>query len=262
MLKKIVIGIIGTFLAWAIVMAVIFSYEYYQENKIEKIISLGGIDLNITADDLIFYKGQPYRKTSETLLPNVTDKQLIQHIRFLNNSVTETNEPKSSNFDIKTAKRVTDPATLKLLNESIDHSDLIDSSLSKSLLVRIAKDRGLIEPNAENIPNDEFDLKRIFPERDNWFYDNDTFITIVLITENKIKRITQVAKDNCWKCIKIGPIQHGDNYQKVIEKYGEPSDMSKSEDLTVWRLDYDKYNTYFALEKNQVTAVGAFIPED
>ncbi len=237
--------------AWAVV-----AYEHYDKNRVKIVTELSGIKLEMNQDDLIFYKGQPNSKSSMTL-SNVTDKQLFQHIRYLESSFTKIND--SDDFDINTAKPVTDPEILKLLDETVDHSHLIDSNFSIGDLIRLAKGRGLIDPKVDKIPENLFDPARKYPLRDSWFYHDHAMTTIVSIVNGKVNRVTQVGNEKCIDCIRIGSIKYGDNYKKIIEQYGEPSGFSKSDDLTIWRLEFEKYNTYFALEKNMVTAVGAFV---
>jgi hypothetical protein len=72
-------------------------------------------------------------------------------------------------------------------------------------------------------------------------------------------RFVAYAGDTSWKADLQGYWLHASS-ERIVEKFGNPSDVSKSEDSLNRIFSYSKYNIFFILEKNQVVVCGLYNP--
>jgi len=103
-------------------------------------------------------------------------------------------------------------------------------------------------------------------EKDNWHYESTykegkyyyyNYNYDIIFRDNKIRVIVTSDVD---KQGGIQGINYGDSYEKVIEKFGNPSNISRSHDDLARVFSYEKYNVFFAFEKGRVILFGIYNP--
>lgn len=100
-------------------------------------------------------------------------------------------------------------------------------------------------------------------EKDNiWAYregiDNE-YKLLVTFHEDTIRAVIYVG--DCSYCNEISGLGIGDSYEEVIEKFGDPSNLSVSQDKLERLASFEKYNVFFTFRENQIFEFGIFNKE-
>jgi hypothetical protein len=100
-------------------------------------------------------------------------------------------------------------------------------------------------------------------EKDMWYYGfsetsysyNPLVSYWIIFANNKISFI-----EGAGQFLDIQNIRPGDSYDKVIERFGEPSYISHSKDGLTRVVSFKKYNVWFTLQKGLVIHLGIYNP--
>lgn len=103
-------------------------------------------------------------------------------------------------------------------------------------------------------------------EKDDWHYESTykegryyfyNYNYDIIFEDDKIRMI---ATSDVDKQGGIQGINYGDSYEKVIKKFGNPSNISRSTDELTRIFSYEKYNVFFMLEQGRVCLFGIYNP--
>jgi len=107
--------------------------------------------------------------------------------------------------------------------------------------------------------------KRLDKENDNiWTYktskkySSDESHTVVVKFEDDSVSEVYYLSGCILGCTRLSDIGVGRSYERVVEKFGEPTHTSTHKNKLSKVVSYKKYNVFFELEKNQVTTYGIF----
>ncbi len=110
-------------------------------------------------------------------------------------------------------------------------------------------------------------LKGVPTERKNgddiWIYDVKRYlgtesVFLVEFKDNKIQYVMCFGDSVALPYLQ--GIRVGSNYSSIINKFGKPSFVSRSEDKLQRILSFEKYNVFFWLEQNRVIYYGMYNP--
>lgn len=65
----------------------------------------------------------------------------------------------------------------------------------------------------------------------------------------------------CTHCENISDIGIDNTYESVLDKFGEPSKISYSQDQLLRLLSFEQYNVFFLLKTNRVVSYGIYNPK-
>ncbi len=92
-----------------------------------------------------------------------------------------------------------------------------------------------------------------------WFYSKgkeETSSFFIIFKDNKIRVIGYDGK--YFRSPSFQGVSIGASYDEIINKFGQPSYVSISEDELSRILSYDRYNIFFGLEENKVFSFGIY----
>jgi len=102
-------------------------------------------------------------------------------------------------------------------------------------------------------------------EDDDWVYKSDKnssydkYVYLIRFKDGKIRFIVCITDESFLSGIQ--GISSNSSSENIINKFGEPTNISVSEDGLSRIYSFDKYHVFFTLKKNKVADYGVYNPE-
>ncbi len=251
-------------------VAFVFYTEQWYSKKPVAYYSLAGINISDTRDDILFKKGKPRRRVNTSIY---TEEQMVSAL----SAAYKANDIKNANLITGYIKKnfpmqadnIQHYKKLKVAKEAVKDSApfsrVTDPTLIESLNAEFAKQERSTPSIPEGFEIVEPELQQEQVKDDTWFYDLDDAKVKIIFVGDKIKAIQSFGTlhkainrfDISFELMTNG-LGYGSSYDYLIEKLGEPSASTASEDKLTRILSFNHYNLFFLVQKEKVISHGIY----